>query len=176
MIQQINAAKSGNQMAFTYLWNFYWNYVYGFILKRTNNPEFAKEITNETFIKAFTKINTYKSEYEFKTWLIAVAKNVHFNLNKKKYYTFIEITDCYKYIADSTPSAEDLLIIMENNQLFVESFKQIKPHFQEVLTLRDEGMSYKEIANKTGDSMSNVKVKLSRAKDELSYLIQKQSR
>lgn len=175
MIQQINAAKLGNQRAFTHLWDFYWKGVYGFMLKRTKNEAFAKEITDEALSRAFVKINTYKSEYEFKTWLIAIAKNVHFNLNNKKVLMFLEISDRDCYIADTTPSPEDELIIMENHLWFLKSFNQLKPHFQEVFLLQDQGMSYKEIVDKTGYSLGNVKAKLSRAKGELASLIQKQN-
>ena len=67
---QIEKAKKGDQAAFTFLLNHYWNEVYGFMLKRTENETNAEDITIETFSKAFDKIVSYNPEFQFNTWLI----------------------------------------------------------------------------------------------------------
>ena len=79
---QIEKAKLGDQTAFTFLLDYYWNEVYGFMLVRTENETDAEDITIETFSKAFDKIASYNSEFQFNTWLIAIAKNVHIDLLK----------------------------------------------------------------------------------------------
>jgi RNA polymerase sigma-70 factor (ECF subfamily) len=80
----IEKAKKGDQVAFTFLLDHYWNEVYGFMLKRTENETDAEDIAIETFSKAFDKIATYNPEFQFNTWLIAIAKNVHIDLLRKK--------------------------------------------------------------------------------------------
>jgi RNA polymerase sigma factor (sigma-70 family) len=176
--KQIEKAKKGNQVAFTFLLDYYWNEVYGFMLKRTENETTAEDITIETFSKAFDKIATYNSEYQFNTWLISIAKNVHIDLiRKKKSSLFIEITDeqdqtAYN-VADTTPSAEDVLITEQNLSQLLQFIKELKPHYQEVIQLRYfQEMSYQEIANKIDEPLSNVKIKLLRAKKLLSEIIQ----
>ena len=176
--QQIEKAKKGDQVAFTFLLDFYWNEVYGFMLKRTENETNAEDITIETFSKAFDKIATYNPEFQFNTWLIAIAKNVHIDLlRKKKSSLFIEITDdedqqAYN-IADTTPSAEDELITEQNLSRLLQFIKELKPHYQEVIQLRYfQEMSYQEIANKIDEPLSNVKIKLLRAKKLLAEIIQ----
>ena len=72
----INKAKMGNQIAFSNLLDTFWNTVYGFQLKRTENENDAEDITIQTFSKAFDKIHTFDDSYEFKTWLIAISKNI----------------------------------------------------------------------------------------------------
>ncbi|WP_338408642.1 sigma-70 family RNA polymerase sigma factor [uncultured Flavobacterium sp.] len=175
---QIEKAKKGNQAAFTFLLNFYWNEVYGFILKRTENETNAEDITIETFSKAFDKIAGYNPEFQFNTWLIAIAKNVQIDLlRKKKSSLFIEITDeesqkAYN-IADTTPSAEDELITEQNLSQLLQFIKELKPHYQEVIQLRYfQEMSYQEIANKIDEPLNNVKIKLLRAKKLLEEIIQ----
>jgi RNA polymerase sigma-70 factor (ECF subfamily) len=127
----IEKAKKGDQVAFTYLLDSYWNEVYGFMLKRTENETDAEDITIETFSKAFDKITTYNPEYQFNTWLIAIAKNVHIDLlRKKKSSLFVEITDdedqqAYN-IADSSPSAEDELIKEQNLSQLLQLIKLAK--------------------------------------------------
>lgn len=91
---QIEKAKKGDQAAFTFLLNLYWNEVYGFMLKRTENETNAEDITIETFSKAFDKIATFNPDFQFNTWLISIAKNVHIDLlRKKKSSLFVETTD-----------------------------------------------------------------------------------
>ena len=176
--KHIEKAKKGDQVAFTFLLDYYWNEVYGFMLKRTENETTAEDITIETFSKAFDKISTYNPEYQFNTWLISIAKNVHIDLiRKNKSSLFIEITDeqdqqAYN-IADTTPSAEDVLITEQNLSQLLQFIKELKPHYQEVIQLRYfQEMSYQEIANKIDEPLSNVKIKLLRAKKLLSEIIQ----
>lgn len=176
--KKIEKAKKGDQIAFTFLLDHYWNEVYGFMLKRTENETDAEDITIETFSKAFDKISTYNSEFQFNTWLIAIAKNVHIDLlRKKKSNLFVEITEEQdrqaQNIADTTPSAEDELITEQNLSRLLQFIKELKPHYQEVIHLRYfQELSYQEIATKIDEPISNVKIKLLRAKKLLAEIIQ----
>lgn len=173
----IEKAKTGDQVAFTFLLDYYWNEVYGFMLKRTENETDAEDITIETFSKAFDKLATYNAEFQFNTWLIAIAKNVHIDLlRKKKSSLFVEITDdenqqAYR-VADTTPSAEDELINEQNLSQLLQYIKELKPHYQEVIQLRYfQELTYQEIAEQLDEPLSNVKIKLLRAKKLLAEII-----
>ena len=175
----IEKAQKGDQVAFTFLLDFFWNEVYGFMLKRTENETDTDDIVIETFAKAFDKIATYNPEYGFNTWLIAIAKNVHIDLLRKKKSTlFIDITDeedqkAYN-IADSSPTAEDALIKEQNLSRLLECIRQLKPAYQEVIQLRYfQELSYQEIADNLDEPLSNVKIKLLRAKKLLLEIIKK---
>ena len=174
----IEKAKLGDQVAFTFLLDHYWNEVYGFMLKRTENETDSEDISIETFAKAFDKISTYNNDFQFNTWLIAIAKNVHIDLLRKKKSThFIEITDqedqqAYN-VADSSPSAEDDLISEQNLSRLLQFIKELKPNYQEVIQMRYfQELTYQEIADKIGEPLSNVKIKLLRAKKLLAAIIE----
>ena len=176
--EYIEKAKKGDQVAFTYLLDHYWNEVYGFMLKRTENETDTEDIAIETFSKAFDKIATYNPEFQFNTWLISIAKNVHIDmLRKKKSTIFVEITNeenqlAYT-IADTTPSVEDALIIEQNLSRLLQFIKELKPHYQEVIQLRYfQEMSYQEISEQLNEPLSNVKIKLLRAKKLLAEIIE----
>jgi RNA polymerase sigma-70 factor (ECF subfamily) len=178
IIKIIEKAINGDQVAFTSLLDKYWNEVYGFMLKRTENETDAEDITIETFAKAFDKIATYNPEYQFNTWLVAIAKNVHIDmLRKKKSSLFVDIGDdenqqAYN-IADTTPSAEDKLITEQNLSRLLQYIKVLKPHYQEVIQLRYfQEMTYQEIAEQLNEPLTNVKIKLLRAKKLLAEIIQ----
>ena len=175
--KQIEKAKIGDQVAFTSLLDYYWNEVYGFMLQRTQNETDAEDITIETFAKAFDKISTYNPDFQFNTWLISIAKNVHIDMLRKKRSTlFVDITDeednqAYN-IADSSPSTEDKLITEQNLSRLLQFIKELKPHYQEVIQLRYfQELSYQEISEELQEPLSNVKIKLLRAKKLLAEII-----
>ena len=175
--KNIEKAKNGDQFAFTFLLDHYWNEVYSFMLKRTENETDAEDITIETFAKAFDKIANYNAAFQFNTWLIAIAKNVHIDmLRKKKSSLFIDITDEEDYqaynVADTTLSAEDQLIKEQNLSRLLQYIKELKPHYQEVIQLRYfQELSYQEIADQLAEPLNNVKIKLLRAKKLLAEII-----
>jgi RNA polymerase sigma-70 factor (ECF subfamily) len=97
-------------------------------------------------------------------------------LRKKKSTFFVEITDeqnqrAYN-IADTTPSIEDALIIEQNLSRLLEFIKELKPRYQEVIQLRYfQEMSYQDISEQLNEPLSNVKIKLLRAKKLLAEII-----
>lgn len=177
--QAIERAKHNDQKAFNFLLNTFWDAVYGFQLKRTQNENDAEDITIQAFSKAFDKIDTFNSNYKFKTWLITISKNIHIDLIRKEKNTISQNmmqTDPEKYqnVLDDAPSPEDKLITDQNLAKLLRDIKKLKPHYQAVINLRYfQELSYKEIAKELNEPMSNVKVKLLRAKKLLSEIIQK---
>jgi RNA polymerase sigma-70 factor (ECF subfamily) len=171
----INKAKMGNQIAFSNLLDTFWNDVYGFQLKRTENENDAEDITIQTFSKAFDKINTFDDSYEFKTWLIAISKNIHVDLIRKRKRNVLEAggnSEAITKVLDDAPTAEDNLIIEQNLATLLENIKKLKPHYQKVINLRYfNELSYAAIATELDEPINNVKVKLLRAKKLLAEII-----
>ncbi|WP_452222936.1 RNA polymerase sigma factor [Lacinutrix chionoecetis] len=177
--EAIAKAKVNNQKAFNFLLDEYWDYVYGFQLKRIENENDAEDITIQTFSKAFDKIELYDPKYAFKTWLITISKNIHIDLlRKEKSSIQSKITDhdddkVYRVLDDS-PSAEDKLITEQNLAKLLRDIKKLKPHYQEVINLRYfQELSYAEISTELNEPINNVKVKLLRAKKLLAAIISK---
>lgn len=166
----IEQAKNGNQSAFTILLETYWLSVYRFMLQRIGDENDTEDVTIETFAKAFDKIHTYDSQFAFNTWLISIAKNVHIDKVRKIRTEFdyaLDVTDdrtAYR-IADTTPTAEDQLILDQNLSEILKHIEKLKPDYQEIIQLRYfQELSYNEISNQLNLPLSNVKIKLMRAK------------
>lgn len=173
----IAKAKEGNQMAFNTLLDTFWNDIYRFQIARTQNENDAEDITIQTFSRAFDKIATYDEEYEFKTWLFTISKNLHVDLIRRSKRNVLQQTnkssqEAIKKVLDDAPTAEDKLIKEQNLANLLEHLKKLKPHYQKVITLRYfNELSYAQIAEDLGEPINNVKVKLLRAKKLLSELI-----
>jgi RNA polymerase sigma-70 factor (ECF subfamily) len=175
----IEKAKQKDQKAFNTLLNTYWSDVYRFQFSKTEFEDEAEDITIKTFSKAFDKIHLYNSNYNFKTWLISISKNIFLDHLRKQRTETISInkkeSEAYK-IFDETPSAEDQLIIDQNLAQLLHYLKQLKPHYQEIINLRYfREMSYKEMADMLNEPISNIKVKLLRAKKLLAEIIKNSS-
>jgi RNA polymerase sigma factor, sigma-70 family len=176
--ETIRRAKAGNQIAFSTLLDTFWNDVYGFQLQRTKNENDAEDITIRTFSRAFDRIDTYDSAYEFKTWLITISKNLHVDLIRKRKRTLLDDVDPrgeeVKKVLDESPSVEDQLIIEQNLANLLQDIKKLKPHYQKVINLRYfNEMSYADIAVELNEPVNNIKVKLLRAKKLLAEIIKK---
>ena len=86
-----------------------------------------------------------------------------------------ENQQAYK-VADTSPSVEDELIKEQNLSRLLLYIKELKPHYQEIIQLRYfQELSYQEIANQVNEPLSNVKIKLLRAKKLLAEIIQKRA-
>lgn len=178
LLLQIEQAKAGQQAAYKFLLDSFWQEVYAFQLKRTKNEYEAEEVTIQTFSKAFDKLHTFDKEYVFKTWLITISKNIHIDLIRKKNAsirskTADEPSASIQRIVDETPSIEDILINEQHLAQLLSDIKQLKPPYQEVINLRYfQEKSYKEIASHLDEPLNNVKVKLLRAKKLLAQIIE----
>ncbi|MEE9350267.1 MAG: RNA polymerase sigma factor [Flavobacteriaceae bacterium] len=173
----IKKALTGDQSAYKKLLNTFWKDVYRFLLEKTKNEDEAEDITIKTFAKAFDKLSIYKESYKFKTWLITISKNIYIDHLRQQKQATISITKSDNSvfdIKDESPSAEDRIITEQNLAKLLAYIKKLKPHYQEVIQLRYfQEMTYKEIAKTLDEPITNVKVKLLRAKKLLSEIIKK---
>ncbi|MFP2997740.1 sigma-70 family RNA polymerase sigma factor [Spongiivirga sp. MCCC 1A20706] len=175
--QAITDAKKGDQIAFNFLLDTFWNSVYNFQLKRIKNENDAEDVTIRTFSKAFDRIDTFDERYKFETWLITISKNIHIDLMRKQNASInIATTEEQEQkaleVVDGSPTPEDKLITEQNLAQLLQFIKQLKPAYQQIINLRYfQERSYKEIAQILNEPMNNVKVKLLRAKKLLAEII-----
>jgi len=174
----IHAAKRGDQHAFRQLLDLHWNELYGFLIKRTENDNDAEDLCLQAFSKAFDKIDLYNQDYSFATWLISIAKNLHVDiLRKEKIRTHKSSTtdEIAKELIDETLGPEDQLIRSQNLDKLLEQIRTLKPMYRDIIQLRFfQELSHKEIAAQLSLSVSNVKVRLLRAKKLMAIIIKEQ--
>ena len=174
----IHAAKRGDQHAFRQLLDLHWNELYGFLIKRTENDNDAEDLCLQAFSKAFDKIDLYNQDYSFATWLTSIAKNLHVDiLRKEKIRTHKSSTtdEIAKELIDETLGPEDQLIRSQNLDKLLEQIRTLKPMYRDIIQLRFfQELSHKEIAAQLSLSVSNVKVRLLRAKKLMAIIIKEQ--
>ena len=171
----VHAAKQEDQHAFRQLLDLHWNELYGFLIKRTENENDAEDLCLQAFSKAFDKIETFNNEFTFSTWLTSIAKNLHVDMIRKEKTRLRQSTDVEEVgrdVIDETLGPEDQLIRSQNLNKLLQQVKSLKPIYRDVIQLRFfQELSHKEIAIQLELSLSNVKVRLLRAKKLLSEII-----
>jgi RNA polymerase sigma factor (sigma-70 family) len=83
-----------------------------------------------------------------------------------------ELQEASEHTDHSTPSQEQALIQSEHGERLLEAIRQLALPFRQVMTLLLEDMSYEDIAETLGISVSNVGVRVNRAKKQLKEILQ----
>ena len=150
-------------MNFEELYDLYSKDIYRFSYWLTGNSFDAKDITSETFIRAWTKFDRIKTE-TLKGYLLTVAHHIFIDtIRKKKRYT--EIEDHYPDPLPSPETSAENQNQLLKVEIFLRSFSEVdKAAF--ILRVQQE-LSYEEIARVLNISLSAVKVKIHRIRKKL---------
>ena len=155
--------------SFDNLLNSNWDYVYNYLLKKTSNEYISEEITIKSFSKAFEKIKMYDPKYNFKTWLISIAKNNYSDYLKKKKLLFKEVNSQKIESIVSQINPEQDMINRENYDNLNSKIDELKPMYRDMIKYRYlEDLSIQEISKKLNQPVNTVKIKIFRAKKLLS--------
>ena len=168
----LKKVKEGNQKAQTKLINYFWEDVFGFILKKVQDKVTADELTVVVFTKVLAKLDLYDENFEFKTWILTIAQNsvIDYWRKESKKETLTENLAEVKNIFEKSP--EELLISKQQQQRIISTIASMDSNYRKILELRFfEEKSIKEIAETLNISVANTKVRIMRAKKILAELL-----
>jgi RNA polymerase sigma-70 factor (ECF subfamily) len=163
-IELVERLKKGDEEAIREIMRAYKNRIFNFILRIVKDREKALDLTQEVFIKAYFKINTFKKDSKLSTWLFTIASNLsRSELRKRKIIDFINMLSP-KLLVEEHPG----------NSSGIEYFLQkIKPDYRIPFILKEiEGFSSEEIANILKIPEGTVKSRIFRAKKTLRNLME----
>ena len=168
----LKKVKEGNQKAQTKLINYFWEDVFGFILKKVQDKVTADELTVVVFTKVLAKLDLYDENFEFKTWILTIAQNsvIDYWRKKSKKETLTENLAEVKNEFEKSP--EELLISKQQQQRIISTIASMDAQYRKIIELRFfEEKSIKEIAETLNISVANTKVRIMRAKKILAELL-----
>ena len=166
----IGDAKKGKQSAQTALMNLFWDKIYYFVLSRLKNEADAEDVTIRTFTKVFRKLKLYNSDFDFYTWVRAIAYNTMIDQIRKKPELNISLDNELSGIdiEAAVPTPEQHFIIKQDNKKLMRAIGNLPEIYQRVIELRFlEEKTYKDIAEELDLTLSNVKVRILRARNLL---------
>ncbi|WP_109830997.1 RNA polymerase sigma factor [Reichenbachiella versicolor] len=169
----ITQVLRGNHQAFAALIDRHKGLVYSICLKVCKNAETAEEIAQDTFLKAFQKLDTFKSESKFSTWLYRIAYNLSLNTIKKSRIQTDDIDEHQSVGESDLPDGFFALKQEEQRGYLRQALDRLNERYALVLSLYYlEEMSVKEVAVIMTEKESNVKVHLNRARKALNKVLE----
>lgn len=160
------AAAACDQTSFNDIYQTYYAVIYRIALRMTKDPHLAEDIAQETFLKAFLKMDTIFEKEKLKNWLSSIARRTAIDLFLRKKRNEISIEE--QLVADGREQLEDTIdysLLKEKTKLLVSG---LKSDYREIMMLKlFLEMKDQEIAEYLSLNLSTVKTKIHRARKEL---------
>ena len=177
----VRKAKKGDIDAFEQLVTANEKVIYNIVYRIMNNPEDTYDISQETFIKAYTKINQFNEESKFSTWLYRIATNTALDeLRRRKGKETFSIdqtiegndNDIIPQHEDKSENIEETVEKKETAEIIEQALGELNEDHRVILTLRDmQELSYDEIAETLKITLGTVKSRISRARREMKNIL-----
>lgn len=171
------ARDHNDQKAYHKLMKHYEGSIYYMLLKMTNNPDDAKDLTVEAFEKAFRNLGSYEPDYAFSTWLFKIATNncIDFIRRGKKNISAVDLydgnDDLIEYVNNITGdelNPEDSMIKEQKTNKMRAIVSKLKPHYRNLIELHYfKELGYGEISEILHLPIGTVKAQLFRAREFL---------
>lgn len=178
-IEIIDRVLNGDVDIFAEIVVKYQNRVFSYVFTKCNNYEEAVDITQDIFVMTFESLKSFRREAKFSTWLYSIMVNYCKNYQKKmRRYNSVSIdkineNDYEIQLSDERQNTEETVINEDMLRILKDELYQLPDDHKEILVLRDiDGLSYNEIAEILGISLSNVKVRIHRGREMLKNRLQ----
>jgi len=170
----INQTLKGDTRSFGVLVERYQDFVFTIVYRMVKVREEAEEVSQDTFIKAFESLASYRGEAKFSSWLYSIAyrKALDSIRKNKKNKTSEIIDDITEGEIDSIDNALHFLEVKERKKTIQECILKLSEEEAAIITLYYfDDQSVREIAVITKLSEDNVKIKLYRSRKKLFSLL-----
>jgi RNA polymerase sigma-70 factor (ECF subfamily) len=169
----INLVKNGDTSAFSVLVDRYKDFVFNLSLKTLQQREEAEEAAQDTFIKVFKSLQSFKGEAKFSTWLYKVTYNNCLDRLKKqkKSRLFLELNELTERGVKSIMSVLETIEETERKKMVQDCIASLDEEDRFLVTLYYfHENSLKEISQVMKINENNLKIKLYRARKKLAGL------
>ncbi len=166
-IEIVNQCLAGDVNAFEVLIERYKKAVYNTAYRMMGNREEAEDVSQEAFIRMYKSLSKYNPEYKFITWALKVTTNLCLDALRKRKGETVPIDEGFD-IKDGKDTPEEEYIRKENQKLVQDAIMKLPGKYREFLILfHHRNLSYQEIMDITGESLTIVKNRLYRARQML---------
>ncbi len=172
----ISSALAGNQAAYKELLNRHKRAIFQIILKIVRDRDEAEDLVQETFMRAFHSLASYRSEFRFSTWLYKIAANCAIDYLRKKKIEALSLdkpvdTDDGTVgidLPDASFNPEEKLWEKQRQISINEAIDSLPDKYREVILYRHrDDQSYEEIAQILKLPVGTVKARIFRARELL---------
>ncbi len=158
--------KEIQECAFAELYSRYSQRIYAYCLRVTGNPDDARDIFQEAFLKFFKSAQNQQYLENVPGYLLTIARNLCLNFKRDKKIN-VDIEDYTFRTNDKGYEQKELM------DLISKALDLLEFDYREAFILRQyQGLSYKEISDITGNSVAAVKNRVWRAKEKIKTILQ----
>jgi RNA polymerase sigma-70 factor, ECF subfamily len=166
----VAAALRGDAEAFAQLVTRYERPVYHLAYRTLKDAEEARDITQESFLRAYRSLRSFRPSAKFSTWIFAIAYHACCDRLKR---VRRQSDEALPERADPAPGPEHLVIALDRAQRLRDAIDSLPEKYRTVITLYHlQGRQYEEIARVLELPMGTVKTHLFRAKEQLRRILQ----
>lgn len=162
------AARRGDSSAFMYLVEAYQRPVYNLCYRMLGGDAAeAEDAAQETFLRAYTKLDTYQPERKFSSWLFSIASHYCIDRLRQRRYQFVSLDDLPpdRSLPATEPEPEAAALTHERHDTLRTLLDALPPDYRAAIILRYwHELSYEEIAETLQTSVSAIKSRLFRAR------------
>ncbi len=172
--QLIQLCKSDDQFAQLEIYNRYYKAMYNTAYRIVKDSFEAEDVMQDSFLLAFTKLDTLKDIKTFGAWLkrIVINKSIY-HFNKSNKYNEVPLDDVLYKVEDNHGFTSDYEFTDLKAKQVIETMGKLKDNYRVALTLHlIEGYDYEEISTILNVSYANCRTTISRAKESLRLKIQ----
>ena len=170
-IQRVKQVLLGNTSAFTYFVETYQDMAFTIAHRICGNVQDAEDVVQESFVKVYRNLHTFKNESKFSSWLYRIVYNTAITHSKTKLWLYDQETSLSNVQVLSDFDTETQIADSERTEIVANVLNKMTTGEALLLTLYYlEDNPVKEIARITGLNESNVKVKLFRARQAFKEL------
>lgn len=145
----------------------YSNEIFRYIFVAIGDRQQARDLMQETFIKAFKAIDSFRGEASPRTWLHRIARNEMIDYQRKK-RPFTYVLENFAPIKSNLPTPQEIIELGEEMARLYKEVSALKKEYREVIILRKiKEFSTRETASILGWKESRVKIVLFRGLEEL---------
>lgn len=167
-----NALNAANESDFRKIYDATMNLLFKVSFRIVNDSEAAEDLVHDSYIKAHEKGLFFPTMSDATFWLIRVVKNASLNYVKRKGREKKALQREFYEERKTSTSGETDLLRAETIEKAKEALQKLPENLRQVLILREYAdMNYKEIGKALGITEGNVKVRVFRAREQLSKLI-----
>ncbi|PHQ55331.1 MAG: RNA polymerase [Lutibacter sp.] len=170
----IKQTLSGNVNAYAFLVEKYKHMVFTLTIRIVKNREEAEEISQDVFVKAFKKLESFKGESKFSTWVYKIAYYASLDVVKrnKRFVNSENIDDLRDGDLENVKDALEYLHEKERKKVINEALLKLNEDERTILTLYYfEDYPVKEISKVVNLSVDNIKTKLFRSRKKLATIL-----
>ena len=167
----------GNSSALKKIYKFYGSRIFFFINSYTHNKEITEELVQDVFIKLWNKREKLDTSKSIKNYIYTIAKHSVIDFIRKNSVKIFSIDSIPESEFSTNNIGEENMLYDEEERLIKEAIERLSLRKREVFELhRIERLTYNQIADRLGISVSAVEKNISSAlKDIRKYLIKKSS-